>query len=414
MNILGLSISKRKVETRSLDVPQDVDVCRIGAPMQPISVRSTEQAMRLSTAYRCSDILSGTIASIPLLIKRRQGGYFSVDETNELYSLLTRKASSRMNSYDTMLNAITQMLNQGNAYIVIRRKFGDISELILCSNNTVAYDELRNMYTISDPYNSLSGVYTADEVIHLRNKSLDGGRTGVSVITYASTVLSVAASADNQSLRTFQNGNKIKGLVSGVQGGTGRGLATLNGKQLTDVADRINNQFNMGRDIVAVDEELAFQQLSISPADAQLLETKKFSVFDICRFYGVHPDKVFAGQSTNYKASEMSQVLFLADTLQPILCKIEAEFISKLIPDSVAHLYKIEFDRNALYQTDLTTKSLYMEKQIQYGASTINEWRMSEGRAPIEGGDEAMISCNVAPIGSAKIRGEKIEPPKTE
>ena len=58
----------------------------------------------------------------------------------------------------------------------------------------------------------------------------------------------------------------------------------------------MEKDFNSGRDITSVSEDMTFTQLSITPAHAQLLETKKFSVFDICRFYGVHPDKVFAGQ----------------------------------------------------------------------------------------------------------------------
>ena len=48
----------------------------------------------------------------------------------------------------------------------------------------------------------------------------------------------------------------------------------------------------------------------------------------------------------------------------------------------------------------------HMEKSIQWGVKTVNEYRKEKGMPPIEGGDEAMMSCNVAPINSAKIRGE--------
>ena len=113
--------------------------------------------------------------------------------------------------------------------------FGDTAELILCSNNSVTYDIYRDEYTICDVINKIYGTYPAESIIHLKNKSLDGGYTGVSTITYASTVLSVSASADNQSLRTFQNGSKIKGIISGVKGG-GKGLSSVGDKQTSDVA----------------------------------------------------------------------------------------------------------------------------------------------------------------------------------
>lgn len=383
-------------------------------PQQPINVHSNDQAMKLSAAYRCTSILSGTIASLPLIIKRRKDGYFSPDEENELYGLLTRMPNRRMNSFELIRNAVVQMINRGNAYILIRRKFGNVSELVLCANDTVTYDKLNDIYIISDPYNRIYGRFESYEIIHIRNNSLDGGYTGVSTIRYASRILSIAASADNQNLRTFQNGTVIKGIVTGVKDSGGTGLASMTGSQLKVVRERIEDQFNTGTNIVEVPSDASFHQLSINPVDAQLLGTKELCILDICRFYGVHPDKAFAGQPTNYKASEMSNVSFLTDTLQPILRQIEAEFNCKLIPASVAHLYKISFDVSELYQTDLATQANYCKTMEEIGAFTPNDTRRRLGLAPIEGGDAAFISCNVAPIDSAKIRGEEKKEEKPE
>lgn len=381
-------------------------------PSQPINVYSNDQAMKLSAAYRCTSILSGTIASLPLIVKRKKNGYFSPDEENELYRLLTRMPNRRMNSFEFMRNMVMQIINQGNAYIVIKRKFGDVSELVLCANNTVTYDKLNDVYIISDPYNRLYGRFESYNIIHLRNNSLDGGYTGVSTITYASRILSIAASADNQNLHTFQNGSKVKGIVSGVKE-TARGLAGagMTDNQLSDVGDRIENQLNSGRDIVPVPGDVSFHQLSINPIDAQILGTKELCVLDTCRFYGVHPDKVFAGQPTNYKASEMSNVDFLTDTLQPILKQIEAEFNCKLIPDSVAHLYKISFDLAYLYQTDLITQATYLKTMEEAGVFSVNEARKRADQPPVEGGDRVYISCNVQSIDEAY---QKVELPKSE
>lgn len=392
---------KRSLETGGTIYPRLPSL-----PSQPIDVTSTHSAMQLAAVYRCVAILSGTIASLPLEIKRKSNGYFSVDEKHELHSLLRRRPNRRLNSYDMMQNAIVQMVCNGNAYIYIRRSFGEVSELILCTNNSVTYDKFANRYTICDAVNRINGTFEADDVIHLKNKSLDGGYTGVSTIMYASRVLSITASADNQNLHTFQNGTKIKGLIYGAKGGA-NGLDALDTNQTSPVADRIESQLNSGKDIVAISEDLQFQQLSINPVDAQILETKRYCLLDICRFFGVNPDKAFAGQATNYKASEMGQINFLTDTLQPILAQIEAEFNSKLIADSVCGSYKISFDLEALYQTDLTTQAAYDKSMFEMGVYTTNHLRMRRGIAPIQGGDVAMVTCNVAPIDSAKIRGEK-------
>lgn len=74
----------------------------------------------------------------------------------------------RMNSFEMVRNMVVQIVNQGNAYIVIRRKFGSVSELVLCANNTVTYDKLNDVYIISDPYNRIYGRFESYEIIHLK------------------------------------------------------------------------------------------------------------------------------------------------------------------------------------------------------------------------------------------------------
>ena len=159
---------------------------------------------------------------------------------------------------------------------------------------------------------------------------------------------------------------------------------------------------------------MRFNQLSLSPADLQLLDSKRFNVLEICRFFGVHPDKVFQQTSTNYKSSENSQTVFMTDTLNPLLKKIQNECYIKLVPKPIRHQYKIVFDLENYYQADILSKADYYNKMVQAGAMTPNEVRQKEGRVPMAGGDELFISCNVAPIDSNKIRGDqaKTEPTK--
>ena len=110
--------------------------------------------------------------------------------------------------------------------------------------------------------------------------------------------------------------------------------------------------------------ELNWLPYSMSPADAQILENREFSVFDVCRFFGVHPDKVFVRQNSNYKASENSQTSFMTDTLQPLLTQIETELTTKLVQKKLMGIKeKIEFDRVALYQLDRPAQLLAIKTE---------------------------------------------------
>ena len=139
----------------------------------------------------------------------------------------------------------------------------------------------------------------------------------------------------------------------------------------------------------------------------QFLESRKFTVREICRFFGVHPSYVFDDTSTNYKSAEMSNVAFLSSTLNPILKRIEAEFTRKLIPRSLCCKRKFLFDRKGIYSLDLTTLANYQAKTIQNGIYTVNDWRRIENQPEVEGGDTVYMSTNLAPLGSAKLSGSE-------
>ena len=368
------------------------------SPGTPVAVSSPEQAMRLAAVYRCTSILSGSIASLPLQLMRLKNGVFMPDEAAPLNYLLQYAPNRRQTAYELVRNAIVQMVNLGNAYIYPHWTGGEVDALTLLSPGSVSYDKLTDVYLVSDPVNNVYATLEAEDIIHLRNLSLDAGYTGVSTIRYASTVLGIAASADETTGRNFRPDSMIKGFISGDMEAGIKGYSNYNEDQLEAVTERLRRELSSGEMLNYVPGSMKFNALSMSPADIQLMEYKKFSVLDICRFYGVHPDMAFAGQSQNYKASEMGQVQFMTGTLQPILRQVENELFVKLVPRSVVAKYRIRFDLESFYQTDLETISMYREKAIQYGLYTVNELRAKEGRAPVPGGDVPMISCNVAPL----------------
>jgi len=228
---------------------------------------------------------------------------------------------------------------------------------------------------------------------------------GSSTISYAANILGIAAATDGKQAELFQPGSTLKGYISGDTEGV-VGFGSTQDKQLQTVSDRVGSEIDSGKRIFYVPGAMKFNSITLSPADLQLLGSKELNILEICRFFGVHPDKVFQSSATNYKASENSQTAFLTDTLLPRLTQIENEFTVKLVPDSMQTSYRIKFNLDNYYQADLTAKSNYMTKTISAGVWTVNEWRRKEGKAPIPGGDVSFITCNVAPIDSPKIRGE--------
>lgn len=371
-------------------------------------VGDSSSAMKIAAVFRCVDILSKELAQLPLgLYRKHSDGHFEYDpESFGLSYLVGAKPNDRMTAFEMMRSAMVLALHKGAAFITWdQSSTGEYLAFYLHGPGNVVYDKFTNVYHINDPVNAIVCTKEASEVIHIKNIGLDGGYTGVGTIQYAGQILAISSNADLQNVQTFKNGGLVSGFVTGKSNST-VGFGQVQDAQLDAVAKRIDSELASGKKIFNLPGEMSFNSVSLSPADIQLLQTKEFNVLEVCRFFGVHPDKVFAQQGGNYKASEMSQVAFLTDTLQPWLTQIEQEFSTKLLPRSIYNDYRIRFDIEPLMTTDLATKAKYMADTIAIGVRTVNDWRIATGKSPIDNGDTPLVSANLIELGSKKLRGE--------
>ena len=94
-------------------------------------------------------------------------------------------------------------------------------------------------------------------------------------------------------------------------------------------------------------------------------------------------------------------------TLSNLFRQIEVAFTCVLIPKEQRAYYRIEFDKDALYTTDIMTKANYMKATIEAGVRTVNEWRKADGYPALEGGDEAVVSANLVTLKSRINEGQQ-------
>lgn len=365
---------------------------------------SAQAAMSIATVYRCVQVLSDSVASLHLQYMRLKDGRYQEDVNSSLHYLLSVQPQPEMSIFDFWSMAVKYILLQGDAYIYPRYVMGELTDLVLCSRGSVGHDALNGTYTICDAYNGVYGTFNESEIIHLYLHSADG-RNGESVLGYARRTMAIATAGDEETGNRFENGGTVRGIVSNDRNVTGFG--EYQDKELEKTAENIDGRFSSGERIVSLPGQVQFSQLSLSSADMQFLESRKFTVREICRFFGVHPSFVFDDTSTNYKSAEMANVAYLSNTLNPILKRIEAEFTRKLIPPSLHCKRKFLFDRKGIYSLDLTTLANYQQKTIASGIYTVNDWRRIENQPEVEGGDTVYMSTNLAPLGSAKLSGSE-------
>ena len=374
-----------------------------------VVVSSPTVAQKVAAVYSCVRILSSTVAKLPLEYKRRKfGTYIFVDYIESpLYHMFVRRPSKWHTSYVMWSKVVAQMLLQGNAYAYIRRVGSQVSEIILLSPGACSYDESAQLYYVNDPIHRVAGVFGPEDILHFANIDESGSVLGKSTIAYAAEVLSIQATADKETKKRFSTGGKIKALFTNDT--SVKGFGEYTDDALAEGAADIENKINSGQDIIPVPGDGKLLPLSMSSTDMELLSNKKFGIREICRFFRVPPSKIYDDYSHAYNAGETAAVEFLTDSIDPLLTQIEQELEAKLLPEDlfVAQHFKFLFDREKMFTVNSITEADYLTKMVAVGALTVNDVRRKRNMMPVEGGDVAMISCNVAPLTSAKITGEE-------
>ena len=358
---------------------------------------SGSSPLHVATVYRCVDLLANSVANLRLQYMRRKGEIFVEDTNSRLHYLLTVQPDTYLSAFDFWRQVVTYMLLKGNAYIVpvYDTLTMEIARLALVDPSCVAHDTVHDTYTITDMNAGISGTFDEGEVIHLKNYTRDG-KIGISTITYAATTLSIANTGNAETLNRFENGGNVRGIISNDT--SVRGFGEYQDDQLEETAKDLDSKFRTGQRSVSVPGQVQFSPLSLSSTDMQFLETRKFTVREICRFFGVHPSFVYDDTSNNYKSAEMANVAFLSNTLNPILRKIENELHRKLVAPTLCCKRRFEFDRRDLYACDLDSRVKYQASTIAAGIYTVNEWRRAENKEPIKGGDLVLVSANLKSI----------------
>lgn len=381
---------------------------------QVVSVNSAEQAMQIAAVYRCVDLVSSGVAVMQLHYLRyntAKGYYCKFDPRKEfekegamLDYLLSVKPNDRQNAYTLIKYTVAQKLLRGNAlWIPKRDMWGNIEEIVLVNQGSFGYDKNRNIYVVADAQNNIYGEYRADQVYHFKNLCMDGGYWGQSTISYGRSVMTSVATADREVQNRIATGGRFRAILSNDT--SVRGFGEYEDEELQKLADSIQTALKSGRDIISHPGDVKFQPITMTSADLEFMQTRTFEVREIARLFGVPLIKLGETSNSNYKSVEMEQMDFYNEALQPQCVEIQNEILAKTTTPTTYNERKVFFDTTSLFAMDVTSKAAWMKSRLETGVATVNDLRRENMMPPVEGGDEVLMSCNVAPLGSEKLGG---------
>lgn len=365
MRILGLNIKRIKPEERTITIGPSTS---IGLPWGGTTTTlSAAQAMKLSAVYRCVDVRSDSIATMPQDIFVKERGEWIKDEDHPAYSILNISPNPSCSSF-VFRKALMAMVDlNGNGYArIYRDDFGNPLKLELLTGSVTMYlkDDLTIYYEYQNPYNYNTIRISGDDMIHVKNFSYDG-LLGTSVLTHATNITGLAQSADGQAKGFFDSGANMSGILT-VPGK----IDSIRASQLKTAlsqALKLNSNTGVAGGIVVMEGGAEFKSIQINPKDAQMIETRGFNVIDICRFFGVSPIKAFDLSSSTYANVESYQLGYITDTVTPLATMFDNEFNRKLFRPSMRNNNKTQLRVKYLLSSDLDTQANYFARLFPLG-----------------------------------------------
>lgn len=353
---------------------------------------TTEKSMLLSTVYRCVEVISDSVAQLPLEPYRIDSNGYKIKFTSHpTYKLLNKEPNPRMTRFDFIKVMIVSTLLKGNGYAYIERdNKGNAQGLHFIPAELVTINRPKSL-SEAVSY-SIAGLGTVEScnMVHIKNFSYDGIE-GVSTLRHARNTLGLSTDAESHAAGFFKGGANLAGIL--------KSQTNLNSQQKNELKRSWQLAFSPAtgtpNGVAVLEGNLSFEPITVNPTDAQLLETRQFNVVDICRFFGVSPVKAFDLSKSSYSTVEATNLSFLTETLSPLLEKIELEFERKLYKPSEKDSIDVRFDTAMLLRADKQSLANYYQTLFNIGVVSPNDIRKQLDMEAIEGGDNTFVQVNI-------------------
>ncbi|WP_339862349.1 phage portal protein [Paremcibacter congregatus] len=348
------------------------------------AVVNEKTAMQVAAVYRSVAIISGAIANMPLMIKRRVNDRERQDASNHyLWKLLRKTPNGWMTGSGFRRLMTLHVLLRGNGYALIVRSRGAIIQLIPMHPDRVEVTQMDDMSLVYK-YTRKDGrviLLKQSEVLHLSLMSFDGV-TGITPIQYAREAIGLSLQTEKHGAGVFKNGASVAGVFKHPGGLKDEAIA-----RLKEDLEQYKGSENSHKTMI-LEDGMDYAQIAMTQEDAQFIETRKLSIVDIAMFFGVPPHMLGnTEKSTSWGTGiEQQKEGFVAFTLQDYLTMWQDTIARDLIEDADVDIYA-KFKTSSLVQGDFKTRWDGHTKAVQFGIVTVNEVRALEDMNPIEGGD---------------------------
>lgn len=372
-------------------------------------------AMQMTAVYACVRILAESIAGLPLHVYKynSKGGKERAVE-HPLFFLLHDEPNPEMTSFVFRETLMTHLLLWGNAYAqVIRNGRGDVTSIypLMPNRMRVDRDENGRLYYEYTRYGDEAGKQTCEtvklspaDVLHIPGLGFDG-LIGYSPIAMAKNAIGMSMACEEFGAKFFANGAAPGGVLEHP------GIL----KDPARVRESWNATFggsSNSNKVAVLEEGMKYTPISVSPNEAQFLETRKFQINEIARIFRIPPHMIGDLEKSSFSNIEQQSLEFVKYTLEPWVTRWEQSLARSLLSMNERSRYLIKFNLDGLLRGDYESRMNGYATARQNGWMSANDIRELENMDRIsaeEGGDLYIVNGSMTPLkntGAAYDKGK--------
>lgn len=353
---------------------------------QPAAIVNEDTALQVSVVWACARLLSEVFACLPVgIYERNSPGQVSTSLGN-LNTVLSLSPNSRMTPVEFYETMQLNLVLHGNAYARIQRNgSGQVVALwplparhttpVLGNDGSITY----HWYHDNDVT-----VLADQNVLHVR--LFGNGLVGMSPLAYARNAIGLASAADGYASKYFTHGGKPSGILY-----TDQDLNASQRKSARENFSDVVEQKEESKRLLVLPLGFKYQQVQISPADMQLLDTRRHSALELCRFMGNIPGPLVGVMHESTVWGSGIEQMFLAwyrTGLNPYASRWEQAIEKKLMTPVERSRSRVEFSFDGLLRGDSKTQAEVIKSLVGGPVETPNEGRGRLNLPPVEGGDK--------------------------
>lgn len=354
---------------------------------------NVQTALQVSAVWACVRLLSQTISTLSLdIMERQRDGTWAPARDQRLQFIVDDMPNADSTASVFWEAMIAAMLLQGNG--VAERRYDAGGRLIALeflpwSKLTVnkGLDGTRQWLFTE---NGIPREIAESRIFRVAGFTLNGD-WGLSAIEYGAAVFGGAMAAANSANSTFE-----KGLAPTIGFKYANFLRKEQREEFRETFENMAGAINAGKPVL-MEGGMDAVTIGIKPSDAQLLESRAFSIEEICRWFGVPPHMVgHSEKSTSWGSGiEQQMIGFLTFTLRPLLKRVEGAISKDLMTAAERTRLKARYNVEDLLRTDSKTRAEFLRLMVSEGIMTRDEARLKENLKP-KGGNAAVLTVNSA------------------